>query len=402
MREHFDVIIIGAGIVGTLIARVLSRFDIRILLLEREADVGMRTSSANSRIIHAGYDPLPGTLKAEMNVKGNLLWGQLAGELGIPFRQHTTHVVAIDQMELPRLEELLTRGKANGVSGLRIISGEEMRHREPKINPAVCGALRAETAGICDPWAATVAVAENAILNGVTLKLSTTFKDFVMRGTSVQGVETDQGFFGCRWAINAAGLYADDVMHRLNVRPEFRMTPRRGEYFILGGLCFATENTLWPVPTETSKGIGVTATIYGNTIIGSNSHMIEDKEDWTVTAAGLSEVRQGSLRLIPDLNLEHSAATFAGLRASGNAPCANRAIPYTGDFVIEIPENVSGFVNIAGIESPGLTAAPAIAMRVVELLRDSGERLNERPDWNPLRRACSRSLGQLRPIQASF
>jgi glycerol-3-phosphate dehydrogenase len=402
MLGQWDLIIIGAGIVGSMVARFLSRYNLRIMLIEKAADVCMGTSSANSRIIHAGYDPLPGTLKAEMNVKGNPMWGQLAEELGVPFKQHGTHVVAIGEAELPKLDALLARGKANGVPGLEIILGEVMRHRVPMINPEVSGALRAATGGMCDPWAATTAAAENAVMNGVTLKLGTAFKNFVVQGSRVVGIETTRGIFGCRWAINAAGLYADEVMHELDVRPQFKITPRRGEYYVLGGSSFAMQNTLWPVPTEISKGIGVTATIHGNTFVGANAQVIEDKEDRAVTVMGLNEVRKGSSKLVPSFVLEHPIATFAGLRASGNAPCKNSAVSYTGDFIVELPEEPRGFINIAGIESPGLTAAPAIAVRVIELLKDADEELRERSDWNPVQVGCPHFLGRSRPVEAGF
>jgi glycerol-3-phosphate dehydrogenase len=384
MPEQYDLIVIGAGVIGAMVARFLSRYNIRILIIEQEADVCTCTSSANSGIIHAGYDPVPGTLKAEMNVKGNAMWSQLAAELGFPFKQHGTHVVAIGEAKLATLDELLVRGKANGILGLRIISGEEMRRREPSINPQVSGALFAETGGICDPWATSVAAIENALANGVMLKLSTSFKDFVLSGNRIIGIETNRGTFSCRWAVNAAGLFSDEVMHKLGVRPEFRITPRRGEYYVLDRSRFIMNNTLWPVPSETSKGIGVTTTVHGNVLVGANAQIGKSKTDRTVTSDGLREVWQRSSELVPGLDSQHTIAAFAGLRATGNASCKNSAVKYYNDFVIEIPENVGGFINLAGIDSPGLTAAPAIALRVIEMLDDAGEELHERPGWNPV------------------
>jgi len=388
--RKYDVIIIGAGIVGCMIARALSRYKLDILLIEKESDVGMGASSANTAIIHAGYDPVPGTLKATMNVAGNKMWDTLAGELHIPFERRGDYVIAIGKEELPKLDELWERGVKNGVPGMVMLSADEVRRREPNINPKVSGALWASTGGICDPFAAVVAAAENAVTNGVTLMLETAFEEFVMEGSRIIAVKTNRGTFGCRWAINAAGLYSDVVMHKASVRPEFQIIPRRGEYYILDRAEITINNVLFPVPTPVSKGIMVTTTTHGNTIVGPNAQNIEDKEDRSVTRDGLEEVWQGATKLVPKLDPRHVIAIFAGLRAGGNAPCETPGVDYHHDFIIEIPEKVQGFVNLGGIESPGLTASPAIAQRVVEMLVDAGEHLEERRDWNPIRPARPR------------
>ncbi len=388
--ERYDVIIIGAGVVGSLVARTLARYELDILLIDKASDVGTATSAANTAIVHAGYDPVPGSLKAAMNVAGNPLWDELAAELEFPFDRRGDYVVAIGEEELPKLERLVERGRKNGVHGMRLIGGEEMRRREPRINPRVSGALHATTGGICDPFAVTVAAAENAVMNGVTLLLETAFEDFVIRDGRIVAVTTDRGTFGCRWAVNAAGLFSDLVMHRAGVRPAFTITPRRGEYFVLDQAEVTINNVLFPVPTEASKGILVTATTHGNAVVGPNSHEIDDKENTAVTREGLEEVWSGADKLIPALDPRASIANFAGLRATGNAPCETPGVDYGHDFVIEIPEAVEGLVNLGGIESPGLTSAPAIAQRVAALLKDAGEPLRERRDWNPHRPARPR------------
>ena len=231
-KKNYDVIIIGAGVVGSMIARFLSRYKLDILLIEKDADVGMGATSANTAIVHAGYDPVPGSLKAIMNVAGNKMWDTLAGELNFPFERRGDYVVAIGDEELPKLDELWERGVKNGVPGMVMLSGDEVRRREPNINPEVSGALWASTGGICDPFAVVVAAAENAVMNGVTLMLETAFEDFVMEGNRIVAVKTNRGTFGCRWAINCAGLYSDVVMHKAGVRPEFKITPRKGEYYV--------------------------------------------------------------------------------------------------------------------------------------------------------------------------
>lgn len=375
--KTYDVIIIGGGIVGCMTARFLSRYQLDILLIDQEADVGMGASSANSAIIHAGYDPQPGTLKASMNVLGNAMWDALATELSFAFDRRGDYVVAVGADELSMLETLLDQGRHNGVPGMHMISGDQMRAREPNINPEVSGALWAPTGGICDPFMAVVAAAENAVQNGVTLMLETRFEDFILSAGRVVGVRTNRGDFRCSCAVNAAGLHADDVMHKAGVRPEFRITPRRGEYVVLDRAEIQVNNVMFPVPTARGKGILVTSTTHGNAIIGPNSVPAADKYDNGMTPAGLAEIWDGARKLVPGLKPSHTISMFAGLRATGNAPA--------NDFVIEIPPNQRGLVNLGGIESPGLTSAPAIATRVVELLRDAGLPMQEKRNWNPIR-----------------
>ncbi|KPL23008.1 MAG: FAD-dependent oxidoreductase [Anaerolineae bacterium SM23_84] len=389
-RKNYDVVVIGAGVVGSMVARFLSRYRLDILHIEKEVDVCMGATAANTAIIHAGYDPVPGSLKAVMNVVGNKMWDTLAGELNIPFERRGDYVVAIGEEELPALDELWDRGVKNGVPGMLMLSGAEVRRREPDINPKVSGALWASTGGIADPFAATVAAAENAVMNGVTLMLETKFEDFVMEDNRIVGVKTNRGTFGCRWAVNAAGLYSDEVMHKAGIRPEFKITPRKGEYYVFDRAEIAVNNVLFPVPSPISKGILVTTTVHGNTIIGPNAQEIEDKEDCSVTQAGLDEVWAGAQKLVPKLDLKYAIAVFAGLRPGGNAPCETPGVNYGKDYIIEIPDKVRGFVNLGGIESPGLVSSPAIAQRVVDLLKDAGEKLEEKPDWEPIRPARPR------------
>jgi len=390
MTDRYDIIIVGAGVVGSMVARFLSQYKLDVLLIEKEADVCMGTSAGNSAIVHGGYDAVAGTLKAEMNVTGNRMWSTVAQELNVDFKRCGTYVVAIGEDELPKLDQLLKNGKKNAVPALTIISGEEMRLREPSVNPEVSGALWSPTGGVVDIFGATVAAAENAVMNGVTLMLETAFEDFIMDRSRIVGIKTNRGEFGCRWVVNSAGLYSDAVMHKAGVRPEFKITPRKGEYFIFDPLMVRINSVLFPVPSKVSKGILVSTTTHGNTFVGPNAQNIEDKEDTAVTEAGLNEIAQGALKLVPSLDLRHVIASFAGLRAGGNAPCQTPGVDYDHDFVIEIPEQVQGLVNLGGIESPGLVSSPAIAGRVLDLLRDAGETLEEKPGWNPIRPARPR------------
>lgn len=399
--KFYDVIIIGGGVVGCLTARALSRYNLRILLIEKEADIGMGASSANSAIIHAGHDPVPGTLKALLNVRANPMWDALAHELDVPFKRNGAYVVAVGAEQFTALDGLLQRGKQNGVP-CEIISRDDMLHREPRLNPDVTGALFTPTAGVVDTFNITVAAAENAIQNGVEVLLDTRFEDFLWEGDEIAGVKTSRGSFCSRWVVNAAGMYCDDVMHKAGIRPEFNITPRRGEYYVLDQADFYTDQVFFPVPSSTSKGILVLASTHGNVLVGPNSQPVENKADASVTHSGLEEIWNGARQLIPELNPRHIIATFAGLRATGNAPSQTPGVDYSHDFIVEIPANRRGLVNLGGIESPGLTSAPAIAEMVVDLLKDAGLMLTERDGWNPLRSARPRFSALSRAEQAEL
>ena len=390
MLEKYDFIIIGGGVVGCIIARWLSRYEASVLLIEKEADVCMGATAANTAIVHAGYDPLPGSLKARMNVVGNPMWDQLSGELNFPFERRGDYVVAIGKEELPSLDTLMEQGKKNGVTGMKILTKAEVLAREKNINQETSGALWATTGGICDPFGVTIAAAENAAMNGVRMLLNTSFEDFIMEGRRIVGIKTNRGDFKCRWVINSAGLFSDEVMHKAGVRPEFVIKPRKGEYFIFDRADITIDNVLFPVPSEKGKGILVTTTLHGNTIIGPNSVILEDKEDRSTTREGLEEIWQGAQKIVPCLSQRHIIAMFAGLRPYGNGPCKSPGIDYQHDYIIEIPEEVQGFVNLGGIESPGLTSAPAIAQEVVDMLKAAGENLKEKKEWDPIRRTRPR------------
>ncbi len=387
MAKEYDVIIIGGGIVGCMVARFLSRYKLDILLIEKEVDIGMGTSSANSAVIHAGYNALPGTLKAKTNAMSSTLWEQISAELGVAFNRSGDYVVATNTDQMNTLGELLQQGKTNGVPEMEIISAYEMRKREPLITQDVAGALWAPTGGLIDTFALTVAAAENAVLNGTEILLDTPFEDFIWEGKRIIGIHTPRGAYKSRWVINAAGLYADDVMHKAGVRPDFKIHPRRGEYVILDKADFelTRETVLFPTPTEKGKGIVVTSTLHGNVIVGPNANFVDPKEDKTVTKEGIEEIWTGAKKLVPSINRRYIIANFAGLRAHGNAPCLTPGINYTGDFIIEIPKEVKGFINLGGLESPGLSSSPGIALMVIDLLKDAGETLLEKPNWNPIR-----------------
>lgn len=370
----YDVIVIGAGVVGSLVARALSRYRLRLLLLDQASDVGEGSTKANTAIVHAGYDANPGTLKAALNLAGNRMFEQVCGELEVDFDRCGSYVVAVSEDDRATLAALQERGQRNGVPGLQIIDAAEMRRREPCITEHAVAALYAPTGGLVDPFGLCIAAAESAVLNGVQLCLDTRVTGLLSQGARITGVRTTRGDFVSSWVVNAAGLWADEIMHWAGLEG-LTIVPRKGEYFVLDRAAAETvRNVLFPCPTPVSKGIMVTRTIHGNVMLGPNAVNIAHKDDTTTTALGLNEVMAGALNLVPALDSRLVIRTFAGLRAAGNI----------GDFVIQAPPETPGFVVLAGIESPGLTASPAIAERVVEILREAGLPLVQRPDYAPL------------------
>lgn len=390
--SEYDVIVVGAGVVGSLIARALSRYRLRILLVDKESDVGEGTTKANTAIVHAGYDAKPGTLKARFNMAGNAMFDSLCEELDVEFDRCGTYVVGVSEADRATLADLYSRGVDNGVPGLEIIDGDEMRRREPSVSPDTVGALYAATGGIVDPFGLCIGAAESAILNGVELSLETRVTGFVREGDRITGVLTNRGALRSRRVVIAAGLWADDLMHAAGL-DGFTIVPRKGEYFVLDRRAAALVNSvLFPCPTPVSKGILVTRTIHGNVMLGPNANNIDDKDDVATTTEGLNEVMSGALNLVPALDSRDVIRTFAGLRAGGS----------TGDFNIAVPDEPKGLVVLAGIESPGLTSSPAIAEHVVHLLGEAGLELAPRPDYTPIRRGIPRFSHLAREEQSAL
>ncbi len=378
--ERYDIIIIGAGVVGSLIARALSRYRLRILLLDKASDVGEGATKANTGIVHGGYNAEPGSLKARLNARGNPMFDELCAQLDVPFERCGSYVVGVTPQDHHTLHDLYRRGVENDTPDLHLIDGPEMRRREPAINENTVGALYSGTGGIVDPFELCIAAAENAAMNGVEVALETEALDFLQEDDGIRGVVTNRGTYRSRWTIISAGLWADELMHKAGL-DSFEIKPRKGEYFVLDRMASKqVHNVLFPCPTPISKGILVTRTVHDNVILGPNADVIEDKEDLRTTASGLAEVMEGARKLVPDLDEAQVIRTFAGLRAGGNR----------GDFVIEIPEEVAGLVVLAGIESPGLTSSPAIAEYVTHLLCEAGLTLEERPDYDPRRKGIPR------------
>lgn len=384
-----DVIIVGGGIIGTIIARELSRYQLRITLVEKTADIAFGGSTkANTGIIHAGYDDLPGTLKAQLCVQGNRLWPDIARELGVPFTRTGSLVVAFNEEEAHILRDLKHRGETNGVSHLEIIeTHEKLRSMEPNLNKTAVAALHASTAAITSPYEMAVALAENARQNGVRIILNAEVKKIVLKGCGVRGVQTRKGLLEADYLINAAGVSSDAISAMAGV-DTFSITPVKGEYVVFDKhLRDVVQHVLFPVPTPLSKGIVVTHTPSGNLLIGPNANGVDDKTDLSTTTRGLDEVFEGALKLVPQLSSKRNLiiTDFAGLRAESSV----------GDFMVESYEEPRGFINVAGIKSPGLTSAPAIAEMVIRLLKEKSLELKKKANFNPNHSTIPRTIDEL-------
>lgn len=370
----FDFAVIGAGVVGSMIARELSRYDHSVIVLEKEEDVAMGASGANSGIVHAGFDPRPGTLKARLNVEGATMMAMVAEELGVDYRRNGSLVVAFDDKDLDALSSLYTRGIINGVEGLELIDGAKLRVMEPNISSLAVGALYAPTAGIVCPYSLTVAAMGNAMDNGVFLQCGFGVKAICDCGGYYR-ISSEDSVVEARFLINAAGLFADEISAMVGDL-SFSIHPRRGEYLLFDNtLGHEARHTLFQAPTPMGKGVLVTPTVHGNLMIGPNAEDITEKDRRDTTTMGQSKVIIDAERTMPNLPLEKVITTFAGLRAVGS----------TGDFIIGFSLVAPRFLHVAGIDSPGLTAAPAIGKYVVGLLKDCGILNQKKFHFNPLR-----------------
>lgn len=369
----FDVVVVGAGIAGCTAARELARYDLSICVIEAGNDIACGATRANSAIVHAGFDPSPGTLKARFNVEGSKAYPRWCDELGVQFRRNGSMVLAFDDEGRLKLEELVRRADANGVEGVRIVSGNRAREMEPNVSPEVACALVAPTGGIVDPYGFAFAAAENACGNGVRFLFNHRAERIVRVGGGFI-IEVAGERFSARAVVNAAGLFADEMNNMVSGK-RFSITPRRGEYYLYDTEYATTfEHTMFQVPGPLGKGVLVTPTIHGNMFIGPNSVSQASKTDLSTTQEGLADIVERARRTWPAASPRGAITNFAGLRAAGES----------GDFVIGEAADAPGFFNIACFESPGLTSAPAvatfIASQVAARLGAGGN-----PSFNPRR-----------------
>lgn len=355
----YDVIIIGSGVSGSACARELSRYRVKVCVLEKEEDVCCGTSKANSGIAHAGYDAAPGSLMAKLNVLGNEKMEQLSKDLDFPFVRNGSLVICRDREELPNLQSLYDRGMKNGVKGLRILSKEEVLEMEPNITDEVCAALYAPTGGIVCPFGLNIALAENAAVNGVEFRFNTEVTD-------IQKLEkgyllcTSQGDYTASCVVNAAGVYADRF-HNMVSGKKIHITARRGDYCLLDKSAGQhVSRTIFALPGKYGKGILVSPTVHGNLILGPTAIDIEDKEGTNTTREGLDQVLSKAGQNVKNLPMRQVITSFAGLRAHEDGH----------EFIIEEVADAKGFIDCAGIESPGLTSCPAIGEMVADILKE--------------------------------
>lgn len=368
----YDIVIIGAGVVGGLIARTLAKYDLKLLILDKEHDVAMGATKANSAIVHAGFDAKEGSLKAKLNVRGSEMMEQVTTELGVKYKRNGSLVVAFES-ERAEVEGLVKRGIENGVKGVRLVEKEELHTLEPNLNDDLTCALLAPTGAIVCPYELTVASVGNAMDNGAELKLDFEVSEitrengrFIIKSTDGQAVEA-------KYVINSAGVYSDKIAE-MTGDCDFDVHPRRGEYMLLDKECGSfCSHTIFHTPTKMGKGILVSPTVDGNLLLGPTATDIEDKNDTKTTSEGFATIISKANDNVKNLPLNKVITSFCGLRAVGS----------TGDFIIRYND---GAVTLAGIESPGLSSAPAIAEYVEKLLLDNGLKADKKTDYNPIRR----------------
>lgn len=382
-----DVAIIGAGVVGSAVARELSRYDVKAVVIERDEDVCNGTSKANSAIVHAGFDAEPGSFKARMNVKGNEMMEELSKELDFPFRRNGSLVVRTREQDHGILQSLLEKGEKNGVPGLRLLSEEEAKEMEPNLSDDVAEALFAPTGGIVCPFHLTMALAENAAINGVDFLLNTELISIKKEDDHfvLETANPEHARIEARTVVNAAGVYADWVNNQVSGR-KLHITARKGEYMLLDKTAGNhVDHTIFQLPGKMGKGVLVTPTVHGNLLVGPTATDIENKEGVNTTQEGLDQVAFKSALSVKNIPLRQVITSFAGLRAHEDGD----------DFIIGEAEDAEGLFNAAGIESPGLSSAPAIGVYLANLLKEKLS-LKEKADFKAERK------GILRPSELSM
>lgn len=355
---QYDVTIIGGGVTGAAVARELSRYQLKTCLVERAEDVCSGTSKANSAIVHAGYDAATGSIKAKMNVEGNRIMGQLSKDLDFSFRRNGSLVLCFSEDDRPALQALYERGVANGVPDVKIITGDEVRAMEPNVTDEVVAALYAPTGGIVCPFGLTIALAENACDNGVEFKFLTEVTDIKKIEGGYELAVKGKEAITTRFVVNAAGVYAD-VFHNMVCDDKIKIVPRKGDYCLLDQEAGNhVDKTIFQLPGKYGKGILVSPTIHGNLLIGPTAVDIDDKEGTYTTAEELADAMKKSAISVKNVPYRQVITSFCGLRAHE-----------TNDEFI-IGESAEGFFDAAGIESPGLSSAPAIGVYLAEMIAE--------------------------------
>ena len=355
----YDVVIIGAGVSGSACARELSRYNLSICVVEKEEDVCCGTSKANSAIVHSGIDCKPGTLMSEMNVRGNELMEPLSKELDFEFRRNGSLIVCFSEEDRPKLEALYEQGIANKIPDIRILDAHEVHEMEPNLSEEVVAAIYCPTGGIVCPFGLNIALAENAATNGVEFRFNTEVTDICRKDDGYQ-LSTNRGYILTRCVVNAAGVYAD-VFHNMVSSKKIHITPRRGEYCLLDKEAGThVSHTIFQLPSKMGKGVLVTPTVHGNLLVGPTAVDVTNKEAVNTTQDGLDSLAKTAALSVKNVPMRQVITSFAGLRAHEDG----------NDFIIGEVEDAKGFINAAGIESPGLSSAPAIGEMVAGIAAD--------------------------------
>lgn len=371
----YDVAIIGAGVIGGMLARELSKYKLSVTLLEKENDVAMEASHANSGIVHGGYDPVPGTLKAKLNSEGVELLFEAAKELNVPCKRNGSMVCAFSAEEEPIIDKLYQQGQENQIPGLKILSGDEARMIEPNLSAAVTKVLHVTNAGIACPYDLTIASIGNAMDNGVQLLRN--FKVVsISREKSLFCVKSESGdAIECRFLVNCAGAYSDEIA-RIAGDDFFEIIPRAGEYMLLDKLeGNRVSHTLFQCPSVEGKGILVSPTVDGNLLVGPTAKVVSTPGCNDTTAEGLAEVERLASKSVPSVNFRQVITSFTGVRASTKG----------GEFILKASDNVPGLVHAGAIDSPGLTCCVSIARYLTNILSQIGLILEQKGEWNGIR-----------------
>ena len=372
MTQIYDALIIGCGVTGAWTAYELSRYRLSVAIVEKDNDIGNGTTKANSVIVHAGYDPEPGTLKARFNVRGNELIRERAERMSIPLNPCGTYVIAFDDEGMASIKALYERGLENGVPEMQLLDSEAVHKAEPNLSEEVCGALLAGTGAIVNPFELCCAPTDVAINNGAELFRNFEVASIASEGDMLKVTSSDGREILAKRVINAAGLYADSIASMVG-DDSFTIKPKRGEYSILDSNVYGIVNhVIFQPPTKAGKGILVAPTVDGNVLVGPTSDPIEEKDDLKTTDDGQKRAFAGARRSVPTISERDVITSFSG----------NRSVGSTGDFICEISGKEPKLINLAGIESPGLTSAPAIAEYAAELLEKSGISLEKKDDFD--------------------
>ncbi len=370
-----DVVIIGAGVLGTAIARELSRYKLKIMVIDKNEDVGGDASKSNSGIVHTGYDAIPGTLESKLVVAANPMYDKLSKELDVPFSKCGAILAAVSQEEYKLLPELFRKSHENGVYDVELVTAGQAKKLEPNITPKVKGGIYIPREGIVDPFALVVAYAENAAMNGVEFRLSTKVLDISIENGKVKKIITNKGDIATKFVINAAGLYCDDIAKMVG-QCDFTEHPRKGQFFILEkDIDYNIDKILLPVPTAHSKGKLASPTTHGNMLVGPTAEDLEDKQDHSVTSEGLEEIIESVRRLLPQVSPKDTIVQYCGLRP----------VRTPEGYYIGASNEIKGYVGVTGVRSTGVTASASIARYIVDILDDEGLKLQLKENFNPYR-----------------